>query len=221
MSIVSTLLIRFSITPILSETLAPPSIATNGFFAFSSVPLKNVISFSIKKPATDVSTKCDTPSVELCALWAAPKASFTYIPSVRFANSLDKVSSFFSSLESNLTFSSNATSPSFKLSVTCFALSPVTSFANFISVSNSLLNSFATGFKEYLGFTSPFGLPRWEHNITFAPFSIKYLIVGSAAVILVLSVIVPFSSKGTLKSHLTNTFFPFTSISLTVFLFIL
>ena len=47
------------------------------------------------------------------------------------------------------------------------------------------------------------------------------LLVSNDATILELSVIFNSESSGTLKSHLTNTFFPFTSKSLTVTLFIL
>ena len=89
-----------------------------------------------------------------------PNASFTYIPSQRLASSFDKTSSFFSSLGSNLTFSSKPTSPSSKLSTILFALSPTISVANFTSVLRSSLNLFDTGFNEYFSFTSPFGLPR-------------------------------------------------------------
>ncbi len=53
-------------------------------------------------------------------------------------------------------------------------------------------------------------------SIILAPFPIKYLIVGSAPTNLFSSVIFP-SFSGTLKSHLTNTFLPFTSISSILF----
>lgn len=43
-----------------------------------------------------------------------------------------------------------------------------------------------------------------EQRITFAPCSMRYLIVGSAPTILFSSVIAP-SFIGTLKSHLTRT----------------
>ena len=45
--------IRFSITPILSETLAPPKIATKGLSGFSKALPMTVISFSTKKPTAD------------------------------------------------------------------------------------------------------------------------------------------------------------------------
>ena len=48
------------------------------------------------------------------------------------------------------------------------ALGPVTSLANLTSLPNSFVNSAATGAKENSGLTSPFGLPKCEHSITFA-----------------------------------------------------
>ena len=49
---VSTFSIKEFITPILSETFFPPSIATNGLLGFSNaVPIKSN-SFSIKNPDT-------------------------------------------------------------------------------------------------------------------------------------------------------------------------
>ena len=63
------------------------------------------------------------------------------------------------------------------------------------------------------------GLPMCEQRITFAPASTKYLIVGSAPLIRVSSVILP-SFIGTLKSTLTRHLLPFTSTSFTDFLFI-
>jgi hypothetical protein len=53
-------------------------------------------------------------------------------------------------------------------------------------------------------------------RIIFAPSLIKWLIVLSDAIILLSSNILP-SLTGTLKSHLSNTFFPFTSISWILF----
>ena len=73
---VSTLSNKFSITPILSDTFAPPSIATNGCAGFSNAPPKNSNSFSIKNPDTAGKYEA-TPVVELCALCAVPNASLT------------------------------------------------------------------------------------------------------------------------------------------------
>ena len=52
-SILSALFNRFSITPILSETFDPPSIAINGCFGSSSSFAMMFISFSTKKPSAD------------------------------------------------------------------------------------------------------------------------------------------------------------------------
>ena len=65
---------------------------------------------------------------------------------------------------------------------------------------------------------SHLGMPKCEQRITFPPSAINFLIVGSAATRRFSSVIFP-SCNGTLKSHLTNTFLPFTLISSTDFLF--
>ena len=58
-----------------------------------------------------------------------------------------------------------------------------------------------------------------EQSTTFAPCSIRYLMVGSAPMMRFSSVITP-SFIGTLKSTRTRHFLPFTSISVIVFLFI-
>ena len=128
--------------------------------------------------------------------------------------------SFFSSLASNLIFSNKTISPDFIFDVKVFALSPIISEASLTSFPNSLDNSSATGFNENSGLTSPFGLPKCDIKIILAFCSSRYFIVSKAPTILLLSVIFPFSSNGTLKSHLTITFLSFKSISLTVFLFI-
>ena len=145
--------------------------------------------------------------MELCALCAVPKASFTKI-SAKEANFFESSSSFFSSPASNLTFSRSITCPSFKFEALATASGPTTSFESSTSIFNNLDNSLATTSKENSGFISPFGLPKCEQRITLQLFSNKYLIVGSAATILLLSTISLFSFNGTLKSHLTKTFFP-------------
>ena len=89
MNSVSTLSNKASITPILSDTFAPPTIAINGLTGLSIVFFKKSISFSIKNPAT--AGKYDaTPVVDACALCAEPNASFTNIShpaASSFANS--------------------------------------------------------------------------------------------------------------------------------------
>lgn len=52
---------------------------------------------------------------------------------------------------------------------------------------------------------------RWVERMTMAPWLCKYLMVGTAARILVSSVMLKLSSKGTLRSTLTNTLLPFKS----------
>ena len=58
-----------------------------------------------------------------------------------------------------------------------------------------------------------------DNRIIGALPTIQYLMVGSAPIIRFSSVMTP-SFMGTLKSHLTKTFLPLTSMSFTVFLFI-
>ncbi|MPN05640.1 hypothetical protein SDC9_152891 [bioreactor metagenome] len=209
---------RFLITPILSDTLAPPKMATKGRLGLVRAPPITEISFSIRNPHT-AGRNFATPSVEAWARWADPKASLTYI-SARSASDLAKVGSFFSSSLWKRTFSSSMTSESFRAEESAFASSPITSFAILTFVFKSSLRRFATGFKEYFSEYSPLGLPRWEQRITFAPLSIRYRMVGREPTSLVSSVICCFSSSGTLKSHRSRTFFPVTSISFIDFLFI-
>ena len=66
----SALTSKFSITPILSETLAPPSIATRGLSGASTAPPINFISFSIKNPAAVFPSPmfAAIPTFEACAL---------------------------------------------------------------------------------------------------------------------------------------------------------
>jgi len=72
---VSTLFIRLFIAPILSVTLDPPKIATNGLLGFSITWSNISTSFFIKKPKPE-GKYFATPTVELCALCDVPKASF-------------------------------------------------------------------------------------------------------------------------------------------------
>ena len=60
------------------------------------------------------------------------------------------------------------------------------------------------GASENFASNPPFGLPKCDERMTFAPLLVKYLIVGIAPLIRVSSVITPFS-RGTLKSARTNT----------------
>ena len=206
------------ITPNLSETFAPPNIATNGLSGVSTASPKNFNSFCIKYPQALSSKNSPAPTVEQWALWAVPKASFTNI-SASDANSFEKFSSFLVSSFLYLVFWSNITSPSFISAAAFLAFSPTTqsSAANFTSCPNISDNLFATGAKDNSGLASPFGFPKWEQSITLALWSTRYFIVGNAPFNLFSSVITP-SFSGTLKSHLTRTLFPATCISSIVFL---
>ena len=93
MIIVLTLSNKLLITAILSETLAPPKIATNGLSGVSTAFPKNFNSFWIKYPHTAVSKYSVTPTVEQWALWAVPNASFTNT-SANEANSLENSAMF-------------------------------------------------------------------------------------------------------------------------------
>merc|ERR1740130_648735 len=64
-------------TPILEETLEPPTMAQKGRLGAETAPSRESSSFCSRKPATDVSRNFVTPSVEPCARWAVPKASLT------------------------------------------------------------------------------------------------------------------------------------------------
>ena len=66
----------------------------------------------------------------------------------------------------------------------------------------------------------PAGLPKWESRATLAPLLTNVITVGACLSILLISDISPSSSIGTLKSHLTKTTLPETSISAIVFNFI-
>ena len=99
-----------------------------------------------------------------------------------------------------------------------FCLSPC-AFSMYFAVAASLSSSgraatAAASFFESLISLSKmlWGLPIWEQRTTLQFFSTRYLIVGRASVILLSLVMTP-SFTGTLKSHLTRTLLPATSIS--------
>ena len=221
--IVSTFSIKFSITVILSETFAPPKIATKGLSGLERAFPIIEISFSTKNPTAD-GKNLQRPAFEQCALWLVPKASLIYT-SPSSANSLENSSIFLVSSALNLVFSNKTTSPSFrfKTSFLTFSSTTISLCKNLTSLFKRVDNSLATGSKENSFLASPFGLPKWDNKITFALFSIKYFIVGKAATILALSVIFPISvfDMGTLKSTLTITLFELTSKSVITFLFII
>ena len=73
-------------------------------------------------------------------------------------------------------------------------------------------------FNENFSSKPSFGLPRWDIRIAFPPQEITFLIVGSAARILLLSVILKCSSKGTLKSTRIKTLLPSSETSCMFFI---
>ena len=68
--ILSALVNKFSITPILSETFAPPKIAINGLFGLFTASPINFNSFSTKKPTAEFPLPIFSaiPTLEACAL---------------------------------------------------------------------------------------------------------------------------------------------------------
>ena len=111
MQMASTLPSRFSRTLILSETLAPPRMATNGLAGRVSALPRYSTSFWMRKPAAFSFTNLAMPAVEACARCAVPKASFTQT-SARLASSFAKPSSFASSSGWKRRFSRRSTWPS-------------------------------------------------------------------------------------------------------------
>ncbi len=100
-------------------------------------------------------------------------------------------------------------SPSFISSITLILSGLMQSSEKSTGRPSAVVRNSAATFSEYLRFFSPFGLPRWLISMHFPPFSVIAYIVGRLSMILLASVIFPFSSRGTLKSTLTRTLFPF------------
>ncbi len=96
-----------SMTPSLSLTFAPPRTATNGRLGLSRRPPSTSTSRCSNRPAAD-GKFFGGPTIEACALWAAPKASFTYA-SIPLTKCATKSGSFFSSPALNRRFSSRST----------------------------------------------------------------------------------------------------------------
>ena len=134
------------------------------------------------------------------------------------ASSLANAGSFFSSSAWKRTFSSSTAWPGLTSAASFLASGPMTSLASFTSKPSFSERRLATGAREYFMLNSPLGRPRCEQRMTAAPCSSRYLIVGSAALMRVSSVMFLFSSRGTLKSQRTSTFLPETSMSSIVFL---
>src|SRR5687768_15227540 len=192
-------------TSIFDETFAPPTIARNGRSGSASRLERTRTSFSRSRPAY-AGSRCATPSVEACARWAAPNASFTYRSNGsarRFANA----ASLRSSSAWNRTFSRSETPSGIS--------TPTQSARSGTSEPRSSPSRAATGASDSEA-SRPFGRPRCEQRaIARAPRSRRSSMVGSAARILVSSSTLPFA-RGTLKSTRTRTRLPSGDASATV-----
>src|SRR5213594_760900 len=99
---------RFSSTPILSDTLAPPRTVTKGCSGAARRRCRNSTSRRSRNPSALSRKKRAMPAVEAWARWAAPKASSTYT-SARCASRSAKLGSSFSSPGWKRRFSSTTT----------------------------------------------------------------------------------------------------------------
>src|SRR6266511_484200 len=210
---------RFSSTLSLSETLAPPTIATNGRAGFPSALPRYSTSFWMRKPAAFSFTNFAMPAVEACARCAVPNASFTQT-SASAASSFANPSSFFSSSGWNRRFSRSSTCPSLRSRTSFTTPSPTQSSARMTSLRSSSESRAAAGSSDSFWRSSgfPFGRPRCEARITRPRALIAYWIVGSAARMRASSVTRPCSSSGTLKSTRMKTRLPARSRASMVFI---
>ena len=176
---VSTFSMRLLMTPILSETFAPPRMATKGRTGFSRAPPITSSSLPIRKPATAASHRpyCAIPAVEACARCAVPKASFTYMSQKR-ARALQKFSSFLVSSSWKRRFSRSTTSPSLQAATAASAAGPITSEAKVTLPSRSSFKRAATGLREHFlrvsATSSSRDLPS-SSGLIFLIFSLKML----------------------------------------------
>ena len=109
----------FFIMPILSLTLAPPSITANGFSGLFIATFKFFNSSSIKNPIP-LGKYEEIPTLEAWLLCEVPNASLINISpkdAQYFPKSSSLPDSFLPSKSSNLVFSISNTSPHFKLSI--------------------------------------------------------------------------------------------------------
>ena len=217
MMMVSAFSSRLLMTPILSDTLAPPSTATKGRLGFSRAPPMISSSRATSRPDT-AGRNAATPAVEAWARCTVPKASDTYSSAME-ASSRANSGSFFSSRGSKRRFSSSMIWPPCRAAALALASSPTMSWAKMTSWPSSWLRRSATGRRVRLSFHWPLGLPRWEQAITAAPRSSRYRMVGRLATMRLSLVMAWVSlSWGTLKSQRSRIFFPATSTSMMVFL---
>ena len=152
----------------------------------------------MSRPATEVFTWCETPSVDACARWALPKASFTKMVAPESAMSrAAKPGSLASSSLWKRTFSSISACPLARAADACCTSGPMQSVAIATAWPSSSPRRAATGFKLSSGAGPFLGRPRCEARTRRAPPCRKRERVGSDARMRVSSVMTPFS-MGTL-----------------------
>src|SRR5680860_735874 len=210
MSTVSASLSKLSITPSLSDTLAPPSTTTNGRSGDSVRRLSTSIS-AWTSPPMACGSRCATSYTLACLRCTTPNPSLTKT-SAREASSSAKAPRTASSLDVSPTlnrrFSSSATCPSASPATVDRADSPTVSVAKATGAPRSSWSRWATGAREYLASGAPLGLPRWAHTTTRAPASLRALMVGNEARTRPSSVMVVSASCGTFRSQRTKTRLP-------------
>mmetsp|Transcript_25187 Transcript_25187/g.76449 ORF Transcript_25187/g.76449 Transcript_25187/m.76449 type:complete len:256 (+) Transcript_25187:1189-1956(+) len=229
MIILSTLSSMFLMSWILSDTLAPPRMASTGFMGASSTLPKASSSLATRKP--DALMVKPSPTMEECARCAVPKASDTYT-SPSFASDSRNALTFSGSaftlapdsstpLPSSSTwyrrFSRRMSEPGAGSAHAASTSVPTQSFRNVTGFPAMVSRHLATGASENSGLGSPSGRPRCDMRITaLAPLSRQCLIVGMAPSMRAVLVMTDgsFLSCGTLKSTRMRTRLPFTSTSL-------
>ncbi len=176
---------NLSMTAILSDTLAPPMIATRGCLGFSRMPVRIRTSASSSLPAA-LGSRCATPSLLACARCATPNASSTYT-SASAASPLASSGSLRFSPSSKRTFSSSRISPSRSFSESALTSGPTTAGARVTLAPVSSRRRAATGAIDRPSSRRPSGRPRWETSTSRAPRSRSSSMVRSAATIRVSS----------------------------------
>ena len=161
---------RLRMTPILSEILAPPRMATKGRSGDVSRRPRNCNSFSMRKPAT-AGRYWATPTTDAWARCALPNASLTKSPSgpASAANCRANSGSFLRSPGWKRVFSSSITSPGFNSRAIASARGPTVSGQNLTGWPSRVARCSATGWREYFGSGLPLGRPRWDMRMTAAP----------------------------------------------------
>mmetsp|Transcript_19914 Transcript_19914/g.66985 ORF Transcript_19914/g.66985 Transcript_19914/m.66985 type:complete len:248 (+) Transcript_19914:1097-1840(+) len=220
MIILSTLSSMFLMSWILSDTLAPPRMASTGRAGLSSTLAKASSSLATRKPAALVAKP--SPTMELCARWAVPKASFTYTsPSLardaRKASTAAFSALTFSPLASTplpssskwkRRFSRRITEPGAGEAQAASTSGPTQSERKVTGFPRRPSRALATGAMEYFSTLLPSGRPRCDMRTTLlAPLSRQYLMVGRAPSMRAVLVILDGSalSCGTLKSTRITT----------------